>query len=76
MEKLKRTELARRAIALCKFDEIPLTAYNIVDALDELGYLVDTRTNSEYCSCGASINANIVLGDGVIRCTVCRKPRR
>ena len=30
----------------------------------------------EFCSCGSSINANVVLGDDVVRCTVCRKPRR
>jgi len=45
-------------------------------AKERFGSRLTKRAADEVCSCGSSINANVVLGDGVVRCTVCRKPRR
>ena len=45
------------------------------DSVNEPTNLIRTLCG-KYCNCGSSINANIVLNDGVIRCTTCRKEKR
>ena len=40
MKKVQLKEIARQAVALCRFDNLPVNASNLVDALDELGYLI------------------------------------